>query len=453
MKNKRGVAEGIDWILGLGIFILSITFIFILFKPGVKPLHDQETLLNIVQDGIEDEALWSITEVPIFISRLYDEPEGETVIFLDLDDGFNTTLREDGDGPTNNYGDQLDGILRDIGYSEMKLFYITRLIEGEEEDFSVFREGYTRREHIFDDEELDDEERESRGSGAYTAEAVEFCARDEEELRERDQQIFEELCEDEEDGRGRSRAGDERAARDRYVLYVNREREMEDEPYSDIERENELNFFINDVPIPEIPDDEIGTIVETGDFIMPAYLDSTKTKYVLTVASKPINFEVPANFASGIPIKACYAHSGEFQNSLEIPFPAGVDSTSDLPPDECVILYELGAKKNITGMHLPSLLALENFEDFEDSGCEKGYGCIKKEWDFPELREFMIEIETIPESSAGERCDDTQQLCYKFPENKPGPPLNINIFVRQFNSFLITDDGVKIPIIVRITIW
>lgn len=447
MENKRGVAEGIDWILGVGIFILSITLIFILFKPGVMPIHDKETLLNIVQDGIEDEALWSITEVPIFISPLYDGLYEHTEIIFLSSDGYDLNPDDDIDAPDNNYGEQLYTILGDAGHSNMKLFYITRLIEDRVESFPPFREEHRRGEYTFDEEESDDEE-------SYTSEVGDFCdaARERGEAdRERDAGG---LCEEGEDGEGRPREEHVIRARSEYVLYVNPpdgSRRSENEPYSDIERENELNFFINDA---EILDDEGRIVAEAGDFLMPAYLDNRKTKYVLTVASKPINFAVPGPLVGSdrIPIKVCYAFGGDLSNPFDgIPLPAGIDSIGQLPPDTCFALYELGAKKNITGMHLPSLFALENFD--EGSNCETGYGCIKQKWKFPELREFMIEIETIPESSAGERCDDTQQLCYKFPEKKPGPSLNVNTFVRQFNSFLITDDGVKIPIIVRITIW
>ncbi len=447
MKNKRGVAEGIDWILGVGIFILSITFIFILFKPGVTPLHDKETLLDIVQNGFEDEALWSITEVPIFLSPLYDELHDDTAVIFFSGDGFDLNPDDDIDAPDNNYGDQLDVILRDAGHSNMKLFYITRLIEGSEESFPSFRAEHTRELQVSCDSDRDDDEEDIE---EYEGEAESFCRgliEDGDEGGESSEggRHVRELCEDSEVG-DRER-GAVRRTRELYVDYT-RGRCGASEPYSSIERENELNFFINDQ---NILDDDGIIVAEAEDLIAPAYLDTTKTKYVLTVASKPINFAVPENFIGLDTLrKACYTFGGEFPNPFDIPFPAGVDSIGQLPPDTCFVLYELGAKKSISGVHLPSILALENFEG---SGCETGYDCLREEWKFPALRDFMIEIETIPEASTGEVCNPDQQLCYKLPEKKPGPPLNVNTFVRQFNSFLLTDDGVKIPIIVRITIW
>jgi len=439
MKNKRGVGSGIDWVLGVGIFIMSITFIFILFKPGVTPVHDQETLLNIVQDGFENSVSWEITEVPIFISRLYGDFSGEQVIFLSTDDGFDLDP-EDDTNDINIYGDQLENILSDAAYPNMKLFYVLRDVD--EGSNSITNPSHLR-ENLPRGEEGADE-----GEVIYAEEATAVCQEaarrdeDDESSRGRDTAVLEELCEEERGrDRGRFRSSDVGDARTLYIGYEGRV--GENTPYSRIERENELIFFINPISIPE-GDDEI---VSPDNFIMPAYLDEGKTKYILVVASEPINFALNRDITSGsIPGKACYAYGPQFDS---VSSPEGVDYNL-LEDDDCRVVYELGAKKTIGGVHLPSLLALENFEG---NNCDLGYECIKKEWDFPELREFMIKIETIPEGSGGEECDPEHQLCYKFPANKPGPPANINRFVRQFNSFLLTDDGVKIPIIVRLTVW
>ncbi len=449
MKNKRGVASGIDWVLGVGIFILSITFIFILFKPGVAPVHNQETLLNIVQKGFEKDVSWDITEVPIFISPLYEELHGDTrIIFLSTDDGFDTSPDGSSSRQANSYGDQLRDIINEAAYPNMKLFYVLRDIDPGN---PITRVEYTR-DNLPREEEGDEDET------LYSEEAEAICrqadARGDDEdggdLRGRDREVLEELCEETSggrDGNRRARSTDVGEAR---ILYIQYEAAVSgDTPYSRIERDNELNFFINQNPIPEELGQGEDVVVPPEQIIMPAYLDSRKTKYVLTVASEPINFALPDITGWSMPpLKACYAYGREFPDPFTVSAPAW--GSPELAPDDCYAVYELGARKTIGGVHLPSLLALETFES---DNCDPGYECIKEKWDFPGLREFMIEIETIPEASSGERCDPEQQLCYKFPTNKPGPPANINSFVRQFNSFLLTDDGVKIPIIVRLTVW
>jgi hypothetical protein len=66
MFNKRGLGNDIDWILGVGIFLMSLTLIFVIFRPGIKPVTDSETLLNILQAGLEDLD-WEVSKTPIFV--------------------------------------------------------------------------------------------------------------------------------------------------------------------------------------------------------------------------------------------------------------------------------------------------------------------------------------------------------------------------------------------------
>ncbi len=70
MKNKRGLSEHIDWILGIAMFLLAVGFTITLFKPGLKPVHNSNDLITIIQDKFSDNIYWNITKVPIFIRPL-----------------------------------------------------------------------------------------------------------------------------------------------------------------------------------------------------------------------------------------------------------------------------------------------------------------------------------------------------------------------------------------------
>ncbi|MEK6955766.1 MAG: hypothetical protein AABW52_03840, partial [Nanoarchaeota archaeon] len=75
MMNKKGIGNEIDWIIGIGLFLLSIMAIFVLFKPGVNPVYDYDTLIGIVNDNMNNDLTWEITKIPIFIESIpYPDP-------------------------------------------------------------------------------------------------------------------------------------------------------------------------------------------------------------------------------------------------------------------------------------------------------------------------------------------------------------------------------------------
>ena len=67
MINKRGIGQEVDWIIGIGLFMLSIVFIFILFRPGISKPYDAKTLLDILQEGLDNDTQWDIMTVPVFV--------------------------------------------------------------------------------------------------------------------------------------------------------------------------------------------------------------------------------------------------------------------------------------------------------------------------------------------------------------------------------------------------
>ena len=65
--EKKALASQVDWIIGIGMFLLAMGFIFALFKPGVTQVHSANILLEIVEEEFRAETFWDVNKIPIFI--------------------------------------------------------------------------------------------------------------------------------------------------------------------------------------------------------------------------------------------------------------------------------------------------------------------------------------------------------------------------------------------------
>ena len=63
--NKKG--SHVDWAISIGIFLVYLIGLFILLRPGVTPVHKPEGLLNILEDRFNEEVMWEVREIPLFI--------------------------------------------------------------------------------------------------------------------------------------------------------------------------------------------------------------------------------------------------------------------------------------------------------------------------------------------------------------------------------------------------
>ena len=77
--NKRGIAEHVDWVIAVAIFFVYLTIILTFFKPGIKPMINPNTLLNIVEDNFKQDVTWTLVKTPIFLySVQYKSSDGKT---------------------------------------------------------------------------------------------------------------------------------------------------------------------------------------------------------------------------------------------------------------------------------------------------------------------------------------------------------------------------------------
>ncbi len=361
--NKKGIGQEIDWILGVGLFLISIIFIFIVFRPGITPVYDAKTLLDIVQDGFIEDISWNITTVPIFVYPANSSYFGERNINL-------TNKQIDVSGGQIYTFDTLKNLLSEKSLANMELFYINK-------SYTDINVPPPRADNSVD----------------------EICG--DQDLVE----SYDDLCE----GVGR---------RDAVASSRNKTKKFE--------KGGEVNFYLED-----------NNIIFSGK-LSNSRTTLTKTKYLFQVSSQTINF-APTTIVSPI-LNACAV-----LGNATYPY-ANTVSTS------CPILYELGLTETISGISLPSFILLN---ETTDSGCTAGYECVKEKWKFPQSKEFTITIESLAISAKPPANSNRliQEFNYTFPANAPSPPNNANVFVRQFNSFVLTDDGTELPVVVRIKSW
>jgi len=64
--DKRGGVH-VDWILSMGLFLVSTILLFAFLKPGVVPLTEEKILLDVLVHNFNNNFLWNIKTTPYFI--------------------------------------------------------------------------------------------------------------------------------------------------------------------------------------------------------------------------------------------------------------------------------------------------------------------------------------------------------------------------------------------------
>lgn len=84
MINKKGDGH-VDWIISIGIFLVYLLGMFVLIKPGVMPVYDYDTLLDIVEEHFKEDVkvvkdgdiltdfgglYWTLYKTPLFVESV-----------------------------------------------------------------------------------------------------------------------------------------------------------------------------------------------------------------------------------------------------------------------------------------------------------------------------------------------------------------------------------------------
>lgn len=103
--NKKGTH--VDWVISMGIFTLYVFALFLFLRPGIKPVHKPVTLLDALERHFNEEVMWEIKKVPLFIRKCSGTTDtGEVANSIWIKDGGNcwsSSKVEDPDYPTKEF--------------------------------------------------------------------------------------------------------------------------------------------------------------------------------------------------------------------------------------------------------------------------------------------------------------------------------------------------------------
>lgn len=71
-KRSKKALSHVDWAMSLGIFLLYLAWYFVLVKPLFAPSGNVDTLLDILQDGFEDEVYQEVERVRMMVPGSLD---------------------------------------------------------------------------------------------------------------------------------------------------------------------------------------------------------------------------------------------------------------------------------------------------------------------------------------------------------------------------------------------
>ncbi len=491
--NKKGIGAEVDWIIAIGIFLIAFGAILVLFKPGIRPVFESDTLLDIVQQGVENQLTWNITKQPFFtepVSYEYKTSSG-------------------GIKKTNTNAIKYGAVFEMVG--TCKYNPATKKIESCQKDFPVIKNNFpwTANPSV-SSEKLNNLESNMlffyEGYSDVSSEIIPNSQSDPADLPVgstctdakqcvtnyctaispktcalapagticiSDTQCESQDCVVTTGTTGTCAAGtatvggeitaDSSVGDGLDALDMYQGRDSKDSQ----ERKLKFRLGVTATP-PKLPTlhDKNPILKLQTCFKSP---DPIRRKYLMVFGTNPLvkvrdsNDELTAQVTakpSGYPYKlracelpdySCPPSSSSLATSCSstavLPCPTIVYNDADPSGTYCNLKYTLGVPERIVGLSLESLLSLKNWEDVDQSCATEGltgYDCFKKAIGFPELREFRINIVTTDK-------DSVNQVNINFM--KAPPPDDAKVTARQFNTFILTNEGVKVPVIVTMTVW
>ncbi len=330
--NKKGVSGHIDWVIGLGLFIVFLGLMLTFFKPGVEDVFEEDTLLDIVEESFITETNWQIIKQPVFLESIEYIDEGADVRSRD---GY-YTFEGTWDG---------NAVAGDFPFSE---------------DANVNDEDQV--EVFFVPQERNQEVRGRRAEGA--------------------------------ENRGRAARNNDGGRRELR------------EKVEEVIRPESLVFGLNN---------------RNPQFYIDFQGNQDQTM-LITYSDKRINFDDGATLANSV-------EDIGLDFNPENKYVACQDAPELVPNDNCNAKYTLGATETLEGLSIEEIVALEDYEN------------LKSSWEFPDSKEFKIRI------------FDNDQEFEVITINDREPPMDSNVYARTFNTQILNDDSMLVPVTVNILIW
>lgn len=435
-SNKKAIGNDIDWIIAMGIFLIYLVMTLVYFKPGVKPVFNPDNLLDIVDENFGKTAYWEVTTQPMFVSRLNcinPVPPGSQT--CPLYNNNNEMFEFFG-----NYEQATDNL--SISLDNNALNRLLSLIQSNTQIFFV--KPNTTNINLASDSipgNRNTEETQAQFGATLPTEAQlkqqyedKNCAKCECEINNLEKGRCEEHRNDQQTATCDRETDKNLISECRNLLEQKDKTKSNSGNSRGTEPTQENPVALNELIQTEFREGYIKFNVSNGNLRMKPYFSTVagdKTKYLITTSSIKINDQadltgspspsIPPNSYKG----ACLI--ANYNTNLKIG-----------PNSGCFAKYELGVSETLKGIYLPGIA---NYADLSCEDNKKGYECVKLYWGYPSTKEFKIKVYTPDQKPVAE-----------FPK-EPIIPTNVNVYSRQYNSFILNDDGLKKPVIISILVW
>lgn len=436
--NKKAIGAEVDWIIAGGIFLIYLLMTLVYFKPGLNPVFNPDNLLDIVESRFEDYkdgAYWTITTQPMFVEAIQFETTDSTgsTVTKNLVGSDNPPYNSGGNANCVEFKGEYDGTAFVANNENFPL-----KLEGDKT--KVFFVGDTIQD-LTNEKQSDEDKREKIDCGKIIGDIGKYdglmsgtpgvvdtdgttsivCT----QYLNKDCETFSTDCD--------SAAFDysscmgEKTECKQCKVWNDAKSELKNKkeaiPNCGTAADDKENVVVNNPTTIQLKEGylnfNIGAAPNNNLMFIPYFTGlNKKTKYILTYSDSQINFEnSPPTCAT--------------------PDPACIIKGTPTITSACHAKYELGVAETVKGISLAKFRTLANTCD-EDK--VNGYNCRKNIWGYPALKDFKIRIYT------------KEKIIAEFPK-EPIIPTNINVYSRQFNSFILNEDGLREAVTVNILVW
>lgn len=384
--DKKGIAEHVDWVIAVAIFFVYLTIVLTFFKPGIKPMINPNSLLDIVEENFKEDVTWTLVKTPIFLYSVKYEA--------------NPCL--DGSPPPSG-----SPCSAEIGntFVELKDFSNNiQLVDFDEEGNPQDATNVQDRVNFF----YVNGKNLVAPPGMIVTQGISA-----------------------------------------YGLKI---QIAIDSAPADLVGSTGAVKIINNLDLSELL--RTNKLPIQNNLIFQTELTNEKQTYVAISSSDIINSGEGIATSLSSTLSACSIKdittegtSYYADNTVDFDFTTPEKNYQNYvyPDLNCPVIYEVGTREILEGINWQYFINLYTYESsFPDrSTCsgEDYYQCVKKSWGFPDANEFKIVV-----------YDQEQNDLLTFPV-KVDPPLDSTVNTRYFHSFILSEDGVTIPVIVSIRVW
>jgi len=465
--NKKGIGAEVDWVIAIGVFLIYLALTLVFFKPGIKPVYNSDTLLEIVDENFRNSAYWTITTQPMFVEPInFQKTCGSGTSAQTINDaslkyvpkplgGGEDTCKYPNTGTGNSVQVEFRGKLTNGAVtSGFPIFTGTNPYKKENLKL-FFVAGNIAQENIV-----------GSGSRAETSEAGQKTGleramrRMEEPLNRIPSSVCLAISWTQTTPIDTVIIPNIKNCCEPFIANTNLDGDTSTnrDAARNLEKCNDALGLVNQYEalsapptVPNAPDTEIvdrdslttspaelreGFVddfsINNDNLVFTPYFNAVdKTKYILTYANDVINVADTTSLDITAPTRVIYDIGCSIDNY-----------NSDYTPNQaCHARYELGVAETFSGLSLRKLLLYKDFP-CPGSTTKSGYECIKENWGYPANKDFKIRIYKT----------NSQTPIAEFPKQTIIPS-NVDVYSKQFSTFILNEDGLRQAVTVNILVW